>query len=96
MVTAGDQRDRWGLPDLAASGRVRVADEGEALGPLRDGSGGPAAVDEPPVAGGPAPGGGRTAAAALEIISCTPDSRAVFPELGCQPVRHRRAKVATC
>ena len=28
VVTTGAQRDRWGLPDLAASGRVRVADEG--------------------------------------------------------------------
>ena len=65
------------LPDLAASGRVRVADEGEALGLLREGSGGPAAVDEPPAEAAPPPGGGRSAAAALEAVRAlvTPGAR---------------------
>ena len=77
VVTTGAQRDRWGLPDLAASGRVRVADEGEALGLLREGSGGPAAVDEPPVEAAPPPGGGRSAGAALEAVRAlvTPGAR---------------------
>ena len=77
VVTTGAQRDRWGLPDLAASGRVRVADEGEALGLLREGSGGPAAVDEPPAEAAPPPGGGRSAGAALEAVRAlvTPGAR---------------------
>ena len=79
VVTTAEQRDRWGLPDLAASGRVPVVDEPEALGLLRDGAVGPAAVDEPPAAAEAAPAaeGGRSAAAALEAVRAlvTPGAR---------------------
>ena len=36
VVTTEEQRRRWDLPDLAASGRVRVEEEGQAFGLLRD------------------------------------------------------------
>ncbi len=79
VVTTAEQRDRWGLPDLAACGRVPVVDEREALGLLRDGAVGPAAVDEPPAAAGAASAaaGGRSAAAALEAVRAlvTPGAR---------------------
>ena len=80
VVTTAEQRDRWGLPDLAACGRVPVVDEREALGLLRDGAVGPAAVDEPPSAAAEAASaaeGGRSAAAALEAVRAlvTPGAR---------------------
>ncbi len=71
VVTTAEQRDRWGLPDLAACGRVPVVYEPEALGLLRDGAVGPAAVDEPPSSSAEAASaaaGGRSAAAALEAV----------------------------
>ncbi len=79
VVTTAEQRDRWGLPDLAACSRVPVVDEREALGLLRDGAVGSAAVDEPPAAAEAASSaaGGRSAAAALEAVRAlvTPGAR---------------------
>ena len=79
VVTTAEQRDRWGLPDLAACGWVPVVDEREALGLLRDGAVGSAAVDEPPAAAEAASSaaGGRSAAAALEAVRAlvTPGAR---------------------
>ena len=37
IVTTATQRDRWGLPDLAASGRAPMVDEAEAFGLLAGG-----------------------------------------------------------
>ncbi len=53
---------------MAASSRVRVADEGEALDLLREEAAGPAAVDEPPAEAAPPPASVRTAATALETV----------------------------
>ena len=38
VVTTAAQRDRWGLPDVAASGRACVVDERQALDMLRKGT----------------------------------------------------------
>ena len=38
VVTTAEQRDRWGLPDLGASRRARVVDEGQAFELLREGA----------------------------------------------------------
>ena len=71
VVTTAAQRERWGLADLAASGRVRVVDEAQALGLLCDGAAGLGAV-EAPLAGAaaevPPPAGGRSVASALESV----------------------------
>ena len=71
MVTTAAQRERWGLADLAASGRVRVVDEAQALGLLCDGAAGLGAV-EAPLSGAaaevPPPAGGRSVASALESV----------------------------
>ena len=47
VVTTADQRERWALPDRAASGGARVVDEARALGLLRDGAAWPETTDEP-------------------------------------------------
>ena len=52
VVTTAEQRARWDLPDLAASGRARVVDPAQAFGLLLDGAGWPEAAHEPPA--GPA------------------------------------------
>ena len=39
IVTTAAQRDRWGLPDPAASGRAPMVDEAEAFGLLAGGAG---------------------------------------------------------
>ena len=71
VVTTAAQRERWGLADLAASGRVRVVDEAQALGLLCDGAAGLGAV-EAPLSGAaaevPPPAGGRSVASALESV----------------------------
>ena len=71
VVTTAAQRERWGLADLAASGRVRVVDEAQALGLLCDGAAGLGAA-EAPLAGAaaevPPPAGGRSVASALESV----------------------------
>ena len=46
-VTTAAQRDRWGLPDLGASRRARVVDEGQAFELLREGAAGPEATGDP-------------------------------------------------
>ena len=46
MVTPAAQRDRWGLPDVAASGRACVVDERQALDMLREGAVRPTGADE--------------------------------------------------
>ena len=69
VVTTAAQRERWGLADLAASGRVRVVDEAQALGLLCDGAAGLGAA-EAPLAGAaaevPPPADGRSVASALQ------------------------------
>ncbi len=71
VVTTAAQRERWGLADLAASGRVRVVDEAPALGRLCDGAAGLGAA-EAPLAGAaaevPPPADGRSVASALESV----------------------------
>ena len=71
VVTTAAQRERWGLADLAASGRVRVVDEAQALGLLCDGAAGLGAA-EAPLAGAaaevPPPADGRSVASALESV----------------------------
>ena len=52
VVTTAEQRARWDLPDLAASGRARVVDAAQALGLLLDRAARPKAADTPPA--GPA------------------------------------------
>ena len=52
VVTTAEQRARWDLPDLAASGRARVVDPAQAFGLLLDGAGRPEAAHQPPA--GPA------------------------------------------
>ena len=52
VVTTAEQRARWDLPDLAASGRARVVDSAQAFGLLVGGAGRPEAAHEPPA--GPA------------------------------------------
>ena len=52
VVTTAEQRARWDLPDLAASGRARVVDSAQAFGLLLDGAGRPEAAHQPPA--GPA------------------------------------------
>ena len=52
VVTTAEQRARWDLPDLAASGRARVVDSAQAFGLLLDGAGRPEAAHRPPA--GPA------------------------------------------
>ena len=52
VVTTAEQRARWDLPDLAASGRARVVDPAQAFGLLLDGAGRPEAAHSPPA--GPA------------------------------------------
>ena len=47
IVTTAAQRDRWGLPDLAASGRAPMVDEAEAFGLLAGGAGPAGDPDEP-------------------------------------------------
>ena len=47
VVTTSALRDRWGLPDLAASGRVPMVDAAEAFGLLAGGAGPAADPDEP-------------------------------------------------
>ena len=47
VVTTAEQRDRWGLPDLRASRRARVVDEGQAFKLLREGAAGPEAAGDP-------------------------------------------------
>ena len=46
VVTTAAQRDRWGLPDVAASGRACVVDERQALDMLREGAVRPTGADE--------------------------------------------------
>ena len=52
VVTTAEQRARWDLADLAASGRARVVDSAQAFGLLVDGAGLPEAAHSPPA--GPA------------------------------------------
>ncbi|MCY4636595.1 MAG: AAA family ATPase [Acidobacteria bacterium] len=77
VVTTAAQRARWGLADLAATGRVRVVDEQEALGLLGKGAVRPVAADEP-AAGAPGPprdGGSGTAALDAVRGLVAPDAR---------------------
>ena len=73
VVTTAAQRERWGLPDLAAAGRAPLVDEAEAFGLLGDGASWAAGADEP-LAGAEADGEPRDAAvggAALDA-GCAP------------------------
>ena len=78
VVTTAAQRARWGLADLAATGRVRVVDEQEALGLLGKGAVRPVAADEPAAGAAPAPPrDGGSGAAALDAVRAlvAPDAR---------------------
>ena len=77
VVTTAAQRERWGLADLAAAGRVRVVDEQKALGLLGKGAVGPVVADEPPAGAAAPPGDGGSGTAALEALRAlvAPDAR---------------------
>ena len=68
VVTTAAQRARWGLADLAATGRVRVVDEQEALGLLGKGAVRPVAADEPAAGAPAAPRDGGSGTAALDAV----------------------------
>ena len=81
VVTTAAQRDRWGLPDLGASPRARVVDEGQVFDLLREGAAGPEAAGDPqPGAVAEAPprqrhgGAGGSALAAVRAL-VTPGAR---------------------
>ena len=77
VVTTAAQRARWGLPDLAASGRVRVVDEPKALSLLGKGVVGTVAGGEPAAGAAAPPRGGGSGTAALEALRAmvAPDAR---------------------
>ena len=73
VVTTAAQRERWGLADLAASGRVRVVDEAQALGLLCDGAAGLGAAEAP--LAGAAPRFRRRLAAGPSLRRSSPCAR---------------------
>ena len=80
VVTTAAQRDRWGLPDLGASRRARVVDEGQAFDLLRDKAAVPEVADGPlpdTIAEAPPQYYGGTGGSALEAVRAlvTPGAR---------------------
>ena len=55
VATTAEQRVRWDLPDLAASGRARAVDPAQAFGLLLDGAGRPEAAHRAPAGPAAAP-----------------------------------------
>ena len=71
VVTTASQRERWNLPDLAASGRARAVDEPKALDLLHEGALGQAVAAERLAASAPGaapPRGGGTGESSLEAV----------------------------
>ena len=67
VVTTAEQRARWALPDLAATGRARVVDEARALGLLHGRAAWPEAANSTVEIASPSPPGG-SGGSALDAV----------------------------